>query len=97
MKDARRKRPAQPSSPRRFRCATEETVMSNRGNAIPCYLAVLIGTALFYAQSAQAEYRCNPPPTQIDDTACKKAQEGPEALRWYIQRMRKSVFLRLRQ
>lgn len=38
--------------------------------------------------SAQAEYRCDPPPSRLDRNACKAAAEGPAALRQYVQRMR---------
>lgn len=37
---------------------------------------------------AQAEYRCDPPPTPIDRGACKAAEESPKALGRYIQRVR---------
>lgn len=36
---------------------------------------------------AQAEYRCNPPPTPLDRRACNAAAESPAALRQYIQRV----------
>jgi hypothetical protein len=36
---------------------------------------------------AHAEYRCDPPPTQLDRGACKAAAESPAALRQYVQRV----------
>lgn len=53
-----------------------------------CCVAMLSGAALFGGNTACAEYRCDPPPSEIDRAACTKAAEGPEALRQYIQRMR---------
>lgn len=44
--------------------------------------------ALTLSPSAQAEYRCDPPPSRIDRNACAAAQQGPSALRQYVQRMR---------
>jgi len=49
---------------------------------------VMLGAALFVAGAARAEYVCDHPPRDIDHLACKKAAEGPEALRQFIQRMR---------
>ncbi|HTT11251.1 MAG TPA: hypothetical protein VMG60_10215 [Burkholderiaceae bacterium] len=49
---------------------------------------VLAGAALCAASAARAEYRCDPPPREIDRVACLKAAEGPEALREYIRKMR---------
>jgi hypothetical protein len=40
------------------------------------------------AASAHAEYRCEPPPTWIDQRACQAAAESPQALRQFVQRMR---------
>jgi hypothetical protein len=45
-------------------------------------------TALLVATSAQAEYRCDAPPTRLDRRACEAAKEGPEALRHFIERVR---------
>ena len=43
---------------------------------------------LLAASSVHAEYRCEPARTRIDRRACEAAQQGPEALRQYVQRMR---------
>jgi hypothetical protein len=51
-------------------------------------LALLCCSALCCASAARAEYRCDPPPTDIDEIACKKAAEGPQELRRFIERMR---------
>lgn len=48
--------------------------------------AVILG--LGCAASAYAEYRCDPPPTWIDQRACQAAEESPQALRQFVQRMR---------
>jgi len=52
------------------------------------FSAALLAGAALCATAARAEYRCDPPKTNIDDTACRKAAEGPAALRHYIARMR---------
>jgi len=52
-----------------------------------CSTALLVGAALF-APIAQAEYRCDPPRSQIDRRACEIAKQGPDALRQFIQRTR---------
>jgi hypothetical protein len=50
--------------------------------------AVTLGAALLATSVARAEYLCDHPPRDIDYVACKKAAEGPEALREFIRRMR---------
>lgn len=45
------------------------------------------------AAAAQAEYRCNPAPSPVDARACEAAQQGPEALRRFIQRMQPIINL----
>jgi len=47
--------------------------------------ALILGLA--FTASAHAEYRCDPPPTWIDQRACKAADESPQALRRFVQRM----------
>lgn len=47
---------------------------------------VVLGIA--FAATAHAEYRCDPAPTWIDRRACEAAEESPQALRQYVQRMR---------
>jgi hypothetical protein len=47
-----------------------------------------LAAAAFAAASANAEYRCAPPPTRIDRLACEAAQQGPDALARFIHRMR---------
>ena len=51
-------------------------------------VSVVLAAALVVANVARAEYVCDHPPRDIDYAACKKAAEGPEALRQFIQRMR---------
>ena len=36
--------------------------------------------------SANAEYRCDPPQTVYDRLACEAAQQGPTALRRFVER-----------
>jgi hypothetical protein len=53
---------------------------------------ISIAVAAFAASvciGAQAEYRCNTPPTPEDKRACELLRtDGPDALRWFIQRTR---------
>jgi hypothetical protein len=49
---------------------------------------VMLGAALFVANAAHAEYVCDHPLRDVDYVACKKAAEGPEALRQFIKQMR---------
>jgi hypothetical protein len=44
--------------------------------------------AALVSSSASAQYRCDEPPTDLDRRACQAAQQGPEALRRFIQRVR---------
>lgn len=48
--------------------------------------SVLLAAAAFTA-GAHAEYRCDPAPTWVDRAACKAAEEGPDALRRFVQGM----------
>ena len=48
--------------------------------------SVVLGIACM--TTAHAEYRCDPSPTWIDQRACKAAEESPQALRQFVQRMR---------
>jgi hypothetical protein len=50
----------------------------------------LILAAAFTA-SANAEYRCAPAPTALDQRACEAAEQGPDALRRYVQRWDKQI------
>jgi len=54
-----------------------------------------ISTGLFFAAalvaSANAEYRCAPAKSPIDRGACEAAEQGPDALRRYVQRMDKQM------
>ena len=52
-----------------------------------CHIA-LLATASVVAGSAGAEYRCNSQAMPADRGACAAAQQGPDALRQYVQRMR---------
>ena len=52
-----------------------------------CIVMLAVG-AVCGGSPVRAEYRCDPPPREVDRVACMKAAEGPEALREYIQRMR---------
>lgn len=60
----------------------------NTFKTLCCCAAVLLGIVTIVPGTARAEYRCSPPATHIDDRACERAREGPEALRLFIQRMR---------
>ena len=42
--------------------------------------------AAAFAASANAEYRCDPSPTVYDRLACEAAQQGPTALRRFVER-----------
>lgn len=44
--------------------------------------------ALLFASGAQAEYRCSAQNDVFEAKACQAAQQGPGALRHYIDRMR---------
>lgn len=48
--------------------------------------AALILAAAFTA-SAQAEYRCDSPPSWVDRNACQAAGQGPTDLRRFVQTM----------
>ena len=48
--------------------------------------ALIVSVA--FAATAHAEYRCDPAPTWIDQRACTAAEESPQALRQFVQRMR---------
>jgi hypothetical protein len=49
-------------------------------------IALLAGATT--AGAAQSRYLCDEPPTGRDARACAAAQEGPAALRRFIERMR---------
>ncbi len=57
-------------------------------NAIISRIPSALILSLAFTASAQAEYRCDPAPTWIDQRACKAAEESPQALRQFVQRMR---------
>ena len=46
---------------------------------------VLLSAGAF-AAGAQAEYRCDPAPTPLDQRACEAAKQGPDALRRFVER-----------
>ena len=52
------------------------------------FSALLAGAVLFCAGAARAEYRCDAPGSHFDRIACRKAQQGPMALRQFIHRIR---------
>lgn len=52
-----------------------------------CHIALLVAAASI-AGSAHAEYRCNSEAILADKGACAAAEQGPEALRRYVERMR---------
>jgi len=62
--------------------------MDKSKRTVLCFFAVFAGAVLVGANPARAEFRCDPPRTEIDRVACEKAAEGPDALREYIRRMR---------
>ncbi len=61
--------------------------MDKQRSTALCSTALLLGAALF-VNVARAEYRCDPPRGYLDRQACEKAKQGPDALRWYIWRIR---------
>ena len=52
-----------------------------------CHVALLATTSVV-AGNATAEYRCNSQAIPADKGACAAAQQGPAALRQYVERMR---------
>jgi len=52
---------------------------------ISCLSAALLFTGAF-AAGANAEYRCAPAPSAIDQRACDAAKQGPDSLRRFVQR-----------
>jgi hypothetical protein len=54
-------------------------------NALTRLSAGFVFAAAFVA-SANAEYRCDPPPSVYDRLACEAAQQGPTALRRFVER-----------
>jgi hypothetical protein len=48
----------------------------------------LLAVASAVAAGAEAEYRCNAAAIPADKGACVAAEQGPDALRRYVQRMR---------
>jgi hypothetical protein len=57
-------------------------------NGIVTRISSAVILSLGCAASAYAEYRCDTPPTWIDQRACQAAEESPQALRQFVQRMR---------
>jgi hypothetical protein len=53
-----------------------------------CTAAALFGVALCTVAAARAEYKCETPRSLLDQRACEAAKQSPQALRWFIQRMR---------
>lgn len=51
-------------------------------------LGLLLVAATAHAAPVRAEYKCGAPPGPLDRRACSAAQQGPEALRRFIQRVR---------
>lgn len=58
----------------------------NRLKAIGSAFLMVPALALLSTQ-ARAEFKCNSQAVTFDRVACEKAQEGPDALRQYIQRI----------
>ena len=52
-----------------------------------CHIALLAAVSIAVG-SASAEYRCLSAAAPADKGACRAAEQGPEALRQYVQRMR---------
>jgi hypothetical protein len=50
--------------------------------------ATLVGITLATTAVAGTDYKCDEPRTQIDRRACEAAKNGPDELRWFIQRVR---------
>lgn len=59
----------------------------NRSKAI-CSAFLLAPALAFVSAQAHAEFKCDSPTFRMDRVACEKANESPQALRQYIQRMR---------
>jgi hypothetical protein len=49
--------------------------------------AVTALALLAAAASVHAKYKCDAPPSRIDERACEEAKKGPDYLRRFIQRM----------
>ena len=52
---------------------------------ITCLSTVLLFTGAF-AAGANAEYRCAPAASALDQRACEAAEQGPDALRRFVYR-----------
>ena len=50
-------------------------------------IASALVLAAAFTASAQAEYRCDTAPSWIDRSACQAADQGPDALRRFVQNM----------
>jgi hypothetical protein len=46
-----------------------------------------LAVAAAFSASAYAEYRCDAPPSWVDRSACSAADQGPDALRRFVQNM----------
>lgn len=57
-----------------------------RRTAMNSILAAIAGLAL--SGAAHAAYRCDSPASRVDRVACEMAEQGPDALRRFIERMR---------
>ena len=55
--------------------------------ATPTRIASALVLAAAFTASAQAEYRCDNAPSWIDRSACQAADQGPDALRRFVQNM----------
>ncbi len=50
-------------------------------------IASALVLAAAFTASAQAEYRCDTAPSWVDRSACQAADQGPDALRRFVQNM----------
>jgi hypothetical protein len=61
--------------------------MNPRIRQLSATLSLLAATALT-TPTIHAEYRCDRPQGLVDQRACAKAAEGPDALRHFVERTR---------
>jgi hypothetical protein len=56
--------------------------------SLPAVAVALVVVATMIPAPALADHRCDAPRSTIDQRACAKAAEGPDALRRFVERTR---------
>lgn len=56
--------------------------------SLPAVAVTLVVVAMMAPAPALADHRCDAPRSTIDQRACAKAAEGPDALRRFVERTR---------